>query len=158
MSGTHNRLEYGNNFHHWKLSDLVVDLNYFSFPHHNPNPNLTHLPKHEFLRPNNQFYQRIWYVEYYSVHVYVVWSQKFSLTPACRLDIFQDNEFVTGYGYPKTAFKREPDTDPGIRNAFIDISRIQTLEKSCTLHNHSFINFRSIFSAFCAMTPSLSMV
>jgi len=27
--------------------------------------------------------------------------------------------------------------------------------KSCTLHNHSFIIFRSIFSAFCAMTPSL---
>jgi len=25
------------------------------------------------------------------------------------------------------------------------------------LHNHSFIIFRSIFSAFCAMTPSLSM-
>jgi len=29
---------------------------------------------------------------------------------------------------------------------------------SCTLHNHSFIIFRSIFSSFCAMTPSLSMV
>jgi len=44
--------------------------------------------------------------------------------PVCRLDIRQDNEFATGYGYPKSALKREPDTDPGIRNAFIDISRI----------------------------------
>ena len=78
--------------------------------------------------------------------------------PACRLDIRQDSEFATRYGYPKTAFKWEPDTDPNIRNAFIDTSRIQTFGNSCTLHNHSFIIFRSIFSAFCAMTPSLSMV
>jgi len=38
------------------------------------------------------------------------------------LDIGQDSEFATGYGYPKSAFKREPDTDPDIRNAFIDNS------------------------------------
>jgi len=74
------------------------------------------------------------------------------------LDIRQDSEFATGYGYPKSAFKREPDTDPDIQPAFIDISRIQTFGKSCTLHNHSFIIFGSIFSAFCAMTPSLSTV
>ena len=42
--------------------------------------------------------------------------------PVCRLDIGQDSEFATGYGYPKSAFKREPDTDPDIRNAFIDNS------------------------------------
>jgi len=78
--------------------------------------------------------------------------------PVCRLDIRQHNEFAIGYGYPKTAFKREPETDPDIRNGFIDISRIQTFGKSCTLHNHSFSILRSIFSAFCAMTPSLSMV
>jgi len=24
--------------------------------------------------------------------------------PVCRLDIRQDSEFATGYGYPKTAF------------------------------------------------------
>jgi len=76
--------------------------------------------------------------------------------PVSRMDIRQDSEFATGYGYPKTAIKREPDAD--IRNAFIDISRIQTFGKSCILHNHLFIIFRSIFSAFCAMTPSLSMV
>jgi len=74
--------------------------------------------------------------------------------PACRLDIRQDSEFATGYGYPKTAFKREPDTDPDIRNAFIGISRIQTFGKICTLHNHSFFILRSIFSAFCVTTPS----
>ena len=45
--------------------------------------------------------------------------------PVYWLDIRQDSEFATGYGYPKTTFKREPDTD--IRDAFIDISRIQTL-------------------------------
>ena len=43
--------------------------------------NPTHLPKHEFLSTKNQFYLRIWYVEYYSVHAYTVWSQKFRLTP-----------------------------------------------------------------------------
>ena len=73
----------------------------------------------------------------------------------CRLDIGQDSEFATGYGYPKTAFKREPEADPG--NGFVDVSRIQTFRKSCTLHNHSFIIFRSIFSAIRAMTPSLSI-
>jgi len=77
MSGTHNKLWHENKFHHWKFSDLVLDLNYFSFSHHNPCRNQTYLPKHEFLIPNNQFYQRIWYVEYYSVHAYMVWSQKF---------------------------------------------------------------------------------
>jgi len=77
--------------------------------------------------------------------------------PVCRLDIRQDSEFATGYGYPKPAFKREPDTDPDIRHGFIDVSRIQTFGKSCTLHNYSFIIFRSIFSAFRAMTPSLSI-
>ena len=57
--------------------------------------------------------------------------------PVCRLDIRQDSEFATGYGDLKTAFKRKPDTDPDIRNAFVDISRIQTFGNSCTLHNHS---------------------
>jgi len=76
--------------------------------------------------------------------------------PVCRLDTRQDSVFATGYGYPKTAFKWEP--EPDIRNAFIDVSTIQTFRKSCTLHHQSFIIFRSIFSAFCAMTPSLSMV
>jgi len=78
--------------------------------------------------------------------------------PVCRLDIRQDSEFATGYGYPKTAFKREPDKDPDIRNTFIDISRFQTFGKSCTLHIYSFIIFRSVFPAFCAATPSLSVV
>ena len=52
-----------------------------------------------------------------------------------RLDIRQDCEFATGYGYPKTAFKRESDTEPNIRNAFIDIFSIQTFEKvaHCTI-------------------------
>jgi len=78
--------------------------------------------------------------------------------PVCRLDIRQDSEFATGYGYARSAFKRKPGTDLDIRNAFIDILRIQTFGKSCTLHNHSFIMFKTIFSAFCAVTPSLSMV
>ena len=55
--------------------------------------------------------------------------------PVCRLDIRQDSEFATGYGYPKTAFIREPDTDPDIRNAFIDIFKIQTFGRfaHCTI-------------------------
>jgi len=48
--------------------DLVLDFNSFSFSHPNPNPNSTHLPKHESLSSNHQFSQRIWYVEYCSVH------------------------------------------------------------------------------------------
>jgi len=43
--------------------------------------------------------------------------------PVCRLYIRQDSEFATGYGYPKTAFKREPDTDKDIRNVFLSICR-----------------------------------
>ena len=74
MSGTHDKQWHGNKFHHWKFSDLVLDLNYISFSYHNPYPNPTYLPKHESISPNNQFYQRIWYAEYYSVHVYMVWS------------------------------------------------------------------------------------
>jgi len=78
MSGTHNKLQHGNKFNYWKFSDLVVDLNYFSFFHPNPNP--TYSPEHEFLSPDNQFYQRIWHVEYYSVHASRVWSQKFRMS------------------------------------------------------------------------------
>jgi len=52
----------------------------------NPNPNPTHLPKHESLSPNHQFSQRTWYVEYYSVHAHLVWSQKFRKS-AISLDI-----------------------------------------------------------------------
>jgi len=52
---------------------------FLSYRNRNPNP--THLPKHEFLSPNNQFYQHTWYVEYYSVYACVVWSQKFRFTP-----------------------------------------------------------------------------
>ena len=53
--------------------------------------------------------------------------------PVCRLDIRQDSEFATRYGYPKTAFKQKPHTDPDIRKAFIDISKVQTFGKSCTM-------------------------
>jgi len=59
--------------------------------------------------------------------------------PVYRLDIRQDSQLATGYGYPTATFKREPDTEPGIRNAFVDTSRIQTFGNSCTLRNHSFI-------------------
>jgi len=77
MSGTQKKLWHGKNFNHWKFSDFVVDLNYCSFSHPNPNHNPTHLPKHELLNRYNQFYQRIWYVEYYTVHAHMMWSQKF---------------------------------------------------------------------------------
>jgi len=75
--------------------------------------------------------------------------------PDCRLDIRQDSEFATGYGYPKSALKLEPDTD--MRNAFIDISRIQTFGKSCTLHNHSFSIFiqKHLFSHLCHDSKSV---
>ena len=38
MPDTHNKLQYVNNYNHWKILDLVLDLNYISFY----NPNLTH--------------------------------------------------------------------------------------------------------------------
>ena len=50
MSGTHNKLQYGYKFNHWKFSDLVLDLSYFSFSQPIPNP--TYLPKHEFHSTN----------------------------------------------------------------------------------------------------------
>jgi len=59
MSETH-KLQYRNNYNHWKILGLVLDLNYISFS----NPNPTHLPKHETLSPNHHFSQRTWYVEY----------------------------------------------------------------------------------------------
>jgi len=43
MSDTPNKLYYGNNYNHWKFLDLVLDLNFFSFSHPNPNRNPTHL-------------------------------------------------------------------------------------------------------------------
>ena len=76
MSDTH-KLQYWKNYSHWKLLDLVLDLNYISFS--NPNPNATHSPKHHTLSPNHQFSKHIWYVEYYSVHAHMAWSQKFRL-------------------------------------------------------------------------------
>jgi len=77
--------------------------------------------------------------------------------PVSRLDIRKDRGFATAYGYPKIVFKREPDTDPDIRNAFIDIARIQTFGKSCTLHNLSFIIFiqKHIFSLLCHDSESV---
>ena len=78
MPNTQNKLQYGNICNHWKILDLFLDLNYFYFSNPNINPNPTHLPKRQTLRPNHQFSQRIWYVEYYSVHAHMAWSQKFS--------------------------------------------------------------------------------
>jgi len=76
--------------------------------------------------------------------------------PVYRLDIRQDSELATGYGYPKTAFRREPDTDPDIRNTFVDILRIQTFGKSCTLRNHSFILVSS--EPFCLLCHDFKSV
>jgi len=56
MPDTHNKLtQYGNNYNHWKMLGLALDLNYFSFS----NPNPTHLPKHQTPSSNHQFSQRI---------------------------------------------------------------------------------------------------
>jgi len=71
MSDTHNKFLYGTNYDHWKMLDFILGLNYFSFSNRNPNPNPTHLPKHQTLSPIHQFSQRIWYVEYYSVHAHM---------------------------------------------------------------------------------------
>jgi len=59
MSDTHNKLQYRNNCNHWKILDLVLDLNYIYFSNPNPNPNRAHLPKHLTLSPNQQLSQRI---------------------------------------------------------------------------------------------------
>jgi len=39
MLDTYGKLRHGNNYNHWKILDLVLDLNYFSFS--NPNQALT---------------------------------------------------------------------------------------------------------------------
>jgi len=48
MSDTHNKLQYqyGNNYNHWKIMDVDVDLNYFSFS--SPIQTLT---QHTYLNP-----------------------------------------------------------------------------------------------------------
>ena len=46
MLDTHNKLQYGNNYNHWKISELLLDINYISFSNPKPNPNPTHIPKH----------------------------------------------------------------------------------------------------------------
>ena len=45
MSDTQIELHYWNKYNHWKILDLVLDLNYSFF--FKPNP--THLPKHQTL-------------------------------------------------------------------------------------------------------------
>jgi len=82
MWDSHDKLQYGNKYNHWKILELALDLNYFSFS--KPNLNQTHLTRHQTLSPNHQFSQRIWYVEHHSVHAHMAWSQKFRLTPAPR--------------------------------------------------------------------------
>jgi len=77
MSGTHNKLQHGKNFNHWKYFGRICWPKLFFFFSPKPNPIPTHLLKHESLSPNNKFCQRIWYVECYSVHAYMEWSQKF---------------------------------------------------------------------------------
>jgi len=70
--------------------------------------------------------------------------------PDCRLDIRQGSEFATGHRYPKTVFKREADTDKGIRNAFIDISRIQTF-----LENVAHCTIIHLLSSEASFQPSV---
>jgi len=103
-------------------------------------------------------YQKFWlwsnFTDLLNGHEILPWMTKALLRLFCHLNcvhfrddhypvywlyIRQDIEFATGYGYPETTFKREPDTDPDIGNAFVDILRIQTFGKSCTLRNYSFI-------------------
>jgi len=47
-----------------------------------------------------------------SEHLWLVGDGRDDHCPVCLLDIWQDSKFATEPGYPKTAFKREPDTDP----------------------------------------------
>ena len=49
MSSSH-KLQHGNNYNYWKILDLVLDLNYFSFS----KPNPAHLLKHQTLSPNHR--------------------------------------------------------------------------------------------------------
>ena len=91
MSDTYNKLQYGKKYDHWKILDFILDFNSFYFPNCNINPNPTHLPKHQPLSPNHQFYQRIWYIECCSVHAQPIWhevrnfaSQKLLLTPVIQ--------------------------------------------------------------------------
>jgi len=44
ISDTHNKLQYVNNYIHWKYWTWL-HLNYVSFSYTNPNPNPTHLPR-----------------------------------------------------------------------------------------------------------------
>ena len=65
MSDTYNKLQYGNNYKHWKILDLALDLK----PH-----TLTWTLN---TKPYGQFSQCIWYAEFYSVHAHMAWNKKF---------------------------------------------------------------------------------
>ena len=95
-------LRFENNYNHWKISDLVLDLNYFYFS----NPNPKHLPEPQTLSTNHQFFKPIWYVEYYSMQVHMVWSQKFR-----KSEISLDNGVLlpkTGSGVRFSLLQPEP--------------------------------------------------
>jgi len=47
ISIIHDKLQYRNNYNHWKILDLLLDVNYFSFS--NSNSNLT---RHTYLNTN----------------------------------------------------------------------------------------------------------
>jgi len=91
------------------------------------------------------------------------------ITLVCRLGIRQDVKSSTGYGYPKTAFKLEPDPDKDLRSELLYSifwgfrrsnkfsSLLKPLEENCTLRNHLVIILVIIFSDLFAMPRSLSM-
>jgi len=66
---------------------------------------------------------------------------------------FNNIDFATRYGYPNTAFKREPDTDPDIRNALSMFQGFRLLEKVA----QSFIHYLQMhhFSLLCHNSESV---
>jgi len=84
MSDTHDKLQYANNYNHWKILDLFLHLKYFSFS--NPTQTLT---RHTYLNTKAwaliiSFLSVFKYVEYHSVHAHIAWSKKFRLTLVIR--------------------------------------------------------------------------
>ena len=96
-------------------------------------------------------------------------SQRWSLS-GLRLDIRHDSKFSTGYGCPKIGFNLEPNTDKDIRSETFYLifwgfrwwnncfCHFWPFGESCTLNNHLFITFGSIFSAFVPFRVYLHII
>jgi len=95
MSDTHNKLQYWNNYNHWKTLDSVLDLHYISF--HTLTQRLIQqtFPNTKRRVSVISFLSVFDLLEYYSVQANMAPSQKFRLTP---VNVFSNPDPERSFG------------------------------------------------------------